>query len=413
MDFDADVIVVGCGVAGATVAETAASLGSRVLLLEEHDQAGVPSHCSGHVGINSMKRLGFSLPSHIIKNQIRGAVFHSPSGQVLHLERQTPVTWVLDRIAFDEHLANRAQKAGAQLKFSSRATSALASDDDGFHVQVSAGAKPQTFSCKLIVDCEGASPTLTRLRSKGERRKPMWVNSAQVHLNDVEDINEDLVEVYLGSAYAPGFFAWLIPWRDGSAKVGLATREGNPRLFLERFMKRHPIASKKLKNVQRGDVSYHPIPLGGPIPKTYSPGMLNVGDSAQQVKATTGGGIVFSLICGRIAGRVAYDASRVGDISESFLADYETRWKREIGRDLNAMRRIRRMLFRLPDRRLEKIFSIARTFDVASILSKADDIDMQGRTLAKLGLDPRLTISLLSSSILSLPFIAESSRTEA
>jgi geranylgeranyl reductase family protein len=360
-----------------------------------------------------MKRLGLSLPSYFIKNQIRGAVFHSPSGQVLHLERETPVTWVLDRKALDEHLANRAQKAGAQIKFNTRAISVLATDHNGLRVQVSAGAKSHTYTCQLIVDCEGASPTLTRFQHTGERRKSMWVNSAQAQVDHVKDLNEDFVEVYLGSAYAPGFFAWIIPWRDGSAKVGLATREGNPRLFLERFMKRHPIASRKLKNAQRGDVSYHPIPLGGPIPKTYSPGMLIVGDSAQQVKPTTGGGIVFSLICGRVAGKVAHDASKTGNTSESFLAAYERQWKREIGHDLGSMRRIRSMLFRLPDRKLEKIFSIARAFDVATILSKTDDIDMQGRALAKLGFDPRLAISLLCSSILSLPFVVESDGTQA
>jgi digeranylgeranylglycerophospholipid reductase len=236
----------------------------------------------------------------------------------------------------------------------------------------------------------------------------MWVNSAQVHVDHVEDLNSDMAEVYLGSAYAPGFFAWIIPWRDGSAKVGLAACGGNPRLFLERFIMKHPIVSQRLKNAQIRDASYHPIPLGGPIPRTYYPGMLIAGDSAQQVKPTTGGGIVFSLICGRIAGEIAHDASRSGDVSESFLSEYERRWKSEIGRDLNAMRRIRRMLFRLPDPRLEKIFSIAKTLDVATVLGKADDIDMQGRTLVKLGLDPRLTISLLCSSILSLPFIVES-----
>jgi flavin-dependent dehydrogenase len=237
----------------------------------------------------------------------------------------------------------------------------------------------------------------------------MWVNAGQVQVDQVEDVSEDVVEVFLGSAYAPGFFAWLIPWRDGSAKVGLATREGNPRFFLERFMKRHPVASRKLRKAKLGDVSYHPIPLGGPIRKTYSSGMLIVGDSAEQVKPTTGGGIVFSLICGRVAGKVAHDASEAGDASESFLGEYERGWKREIGHDLNAMRRIRRMLFRLPDSRLEKIFSIARTFDAAAILSRADDIDMQGRTLAKLGLDPRLAISLFCSSILSLPSVVETS----
>jgi digeranylgeranylglycerophospholipid reductase len=413
VNSDADIIVIGCGVAGATAAETAASLGSRVLLLEEHDRVGVPSHCSGHVGINSMKRLGVSLPSQIIKNQIRGAAFYSPSGQILHLERQTPITWVLDRRAFDQHLASRAQKAGAQLQLSTRANSTQMTDNNRFELQVSARARSHTLSCRVVVECEGASPTLTHLRPIGERRKQMWVNSAQVHVDHVEDLNQDIVEVYLGSSYAPGFFAWIVPWRDGSAKVGLATREGNPRLFLERLVKRHPVVSRKLKNAQMGDVSFHPIPLGGPVPKTYSSGMLIAGDSAQQVKPTTGGGIIFSLICGRIAGRVAHEASRAGDASESFLSEYERRWKHEIGHDLNVMRRIRRMLFRLPDRRLEKIFSIARTFDAAAILSKADDIDMQGRTLAKLGLDPRLAISLFCSSILSLPFIMEPRRIEA
>ena len=412
MNLDTDIIVVGCGASGATAAETAASLGSRVFLLEDHDRAGVPSHCSGHVGINSMRRLGISLPEQIVKNQIRGAIFRSPSGQVLELERQAPITWVLDRRAFDEHLANEAQKAGAQIQFSTRATSIQTRDDDRVQVRVSIGAKSHTLNCQLVVDCEGASPALSRIRSTSERRRPMWVNSAQMHVDHVEDLDHDMVEVYLGSAYAPGFFAWIIPWRDGSAKIGLAAREGNPRLFLERFMLKHPIVSRRLKNAQMRNASYHPIPLGGPILRTYYPGMLIAGDSAQQVKPTTGGGIVFSLICGKIAGEIAHEASRTGDASESFLSEYERRWKSEIGRDLNAMRRIRRMLFRLPDNRLEKMFSIARTLDVTTVLSKADDIDMQGRTLAKLGLDPRLTISLLCSSILSFPFVVESRKTK-
>jgi len=239
----------------------------------------------------------------------------------------------------------------------------------------------------------------------------MWVNSAQVHVDHVEDMRQDMVEMYFGSAYAPGFFAWIIPWQDGSAKVGLAAREGNPRLFLEKFMTKHPTVSLRLKGAKRRDVSFHPIPLGVPIRKTYYPNMLIAGDSAQQVKPTTGGGVVFSLICGKIAGEAAHNACTSGHFSEAFLSNYERRWRNEIGRDLDAMRLIRRMFFRLPDRRVEKIFSIARTFDVENVLNKADDIDMQGRTLAKLGLDPRLTISLLCSSILSLPIIVDSCRT--
>jgi len=402
-----DIIVVGCGVAGLTAAETAASLGSKVLLVEEHDQVGAPSHCSGHVSINSMKRLGVPLPRKVIKNQIRGAIFHSPSGQVLRIERNLPITWVLDRRAFDQHLATRAEKAGAQIQFNSRAIAMQTPDKGSAQVRLSVSGQTRAFDCKLVVDCEGAAPTLASRRLSSERRKSMWVSSAQVHVDRVRDLDHDIVEVYLGSEYAPGFFAWIIPWRDGSAKVGLAAREGNPRLLLERFMTKNPDISPRLKDAPRRGASFHPIPLGGPIFKTFYPGMLIAGDSAQQVKPTTGGGIVFSLICGKAAGEIAHNASEAGDASESFLSEYERRWKSKIGRDLNVMRRIRRMLFRLPDRQLEKIFSVARTLDVATVLARADDIDMQSRILARLALDPRLTISLLYSSVLSLPFLAE------
>lgn len=80
------------------------------------------------VGIKSMRRLGIQLPEKIIKNQIRGSTFHSPSGQTLRLERRTPITWVLDRRAFDEHLANRASKAGAEILLNCRALSMRTTD---------------------------------------------------------------------------------------------------------------------------------------------------------------------------------------------------------------------------------------------------------------------------------------------
>lgn len=406
----ADVIVVGCGVAGATAAETAASLGSKVLVVEEHDRVGIPSHCSGHIGIRSVKRLRVQPPENVIKNEIRGAVFHSPSDRVLRLERRTPITWVLDRKGFDEHLAARAKRAGAEILLNRKAVSIQTIESDLVQVRVSNDDEPSTVSCRVLVDCEGVAPRLAPVRTAAQRRKSMWVNSAQVHVDRVSDLERDMVEVYLGSDYAPGFFAWIIPWRDGSAKVGLATREGNARVLLERFMKKHPHASRKLKRIQGHDASFHPIPLGGPVPKTFYPEMLVAGDAAQQVKPTTGGGIVFGLICGRAAGQVAHEASISGDVSERSLSRYERLWKRDIGADLDAMRRIRRMLFRLPDRYLERIFSVARSLDVAAVLSQADDIDMQGRTLARLGLNPRLTLSMLYSSVLALPFLGESDR---
>jgi len=187
--------------------------------------------------------------------------------------------------------------------------------------------------------------------------------------------------VYLGNKVAPGFFAWIIPRNDGSAKVGLATESGDPRDYLRTFMEKHPVASEKLKKSRTTYTSFHPIPLAGPIPKTFSDGFLVVGDAASQVKPTTGGGVIFGLTCARIAGEVAYEAVKMQDFSEAFLSRYQSRWKRLVGFDLAAMLRMRRMLNSLSDSRIDGMIDLCRKLGVDSVLEKVGDLDFQGRTL--------------------------------
>jgi len=49
------------------------------------------------------------------------------------------------------------------------------------------------------------------------------------------------------------------------------------------------------------------------------------------------------------------------------------------------------------------VFSMAKEFRTDEVLDKASDIDFQGRILLSLARDPRLLITLLSASVLSLP----------
>jgi flavin-dependent dehydrogenase len=152
--------------------------------------------------------------------------------------------------------------------------------------------------------------------------------------------------------------------------------------------------------------TFHPIPVGGALDRTYADNVMAVGDAASQVKPTTGGGIVFGLLCGRIAGETAAGAIRSGDLSAGRLGEYERSWRRLIGFDLRAMSYLRRLLYRLPDRNLDRIFSIASDLGADEILNRSSDIDFQGRTLLGLARDPRLFITLLSASILSVPSLA-------
>lgn len=398
-----DLAVVGCGVSGAAAALTAAENGLSVSILEEHPRVGEPSHCSGHVGILAFKQFAPDIPRRIIENEIKGAVLHPPNGAPLTLRRSTPVTWVLNRAEFDKHLASIATRNGAELRLNARVEGFRRSEDGGFRLNV-AGPERKGVSCKLLIDASGCGSSIAKYAGLWQRGTRL-VNSAQFSVDDVRDVDGDLVELYFGQSFAPGFFGWIIPRRDGSAKVGIAAgSRANVRECFQRFIRKHPIASAKLRHAKQLTAPmYHPIPVGGAARRTYAEGIMTVGDAASQVKPTTGGGIVFGLACGRLAGETATRAIRSGDTSARLLKEYDQSWRNLIGFDLNAMSWLRRLLYRVPDRQLDRIFSVSRELKADEILNRTADIDFQGKTLLSLARDPRFFITLLSASVLSVP----------
>jgi len=395
-----DVAVVGCGVSGASSALAAAKDGVSVAIFEEHSNIGYPSHCSGHIGIESFKQYGLSIPTNLIENEIKGAVLNAPSGERVVLRRSAPVTWVINRAKFDQYVASLAVKNGAILNLNSRIDD-IGRSDHTMKLRMRDG----DVSCRMVIDAGGCGAPISRLMNVFRQDVRKFVNSAQVYVENLTDIDPDFVELYFGQQFAPGFFGWIIPRRDGSAKVGLAAAaRSNIRACLERFLKKHPVVSLKLKNAKYVTApNFHPIPINGAIGRTYSDGILTVGDAASQVKPTTGGGIIFGLACGKLAGETAARAIRSGDTSSSFLKSYEDSWRRLLDFDLKAMSLLRRLIYGMPDRHLNRIFGMVKEFRTDEVLGRASDIDFQGRILLSLARDPRLLITLLSASILSMP----------
>jgi len=411
MNRKADIIVVGGGPCGSFSALTAARLGAEVLVCEEHREIGVPKHCAGHLSIAGLERLGLRLPHEIIENEIKGAIFHSPSGKDFIIRRHSPVTYVVNRELFDKHLSDLAMKSGVRYFLESRVKSLLFGSGFVVGVAVKEGGDEKRLASNVVIEAEGCSSTLLKKTGLQRLQGSMVVKAIQAEVDRVDEIDGDMVEVYLGRKYAPGFFAWIIPKSDTSAKVGLATWAGNPREYLRRFMKSHPVASKKLRKSNVTSLSIHPIPLGGPIPKTYSNGLLVVGDAASQVKPTTGGGVIVGLSCSKIAGEVAYEAVNNNDFSETFLSRYQSRWKELTGFDLAVMRQIRKLLNRLSDDRIDKIIGLCEKLGVDNVLEEVGDIDFQGRSLIPMIKHPTALVVMLyfiyswltSSSIRSCP----------
>jgi len=391
-----DIIVVGGGPCGSYAAYTAARHGAEVTVCEEHTEVGTPKHCAGHLNISSLKRLGIQLPQDVIENTIKGAAFISPSGKQFVLRCRNPVTYVVNRELFDKHLAELAIQSGANYRFKSRVKSLVL--DSGSVKGVA--LQKEKLKAKIVIDAEGCSSKFLKQIGLKGLKSGMVARGIQAEVDGFEGVEKEMVEVYFGRNVAPGFFAWIIPRKDGTAKVGLATRTGNPQDYLRRFMEKHPVASEKLKKSRPTYTSVHPIPMEGPLPRTVSDGFLAVGDAASQVKPTTGGGVIFGLTCAQIAGEVACEAVDVQDFSETFLSSYQSRWKRVAGFELNTMLRMRKMLDSLSDHRLDNVIGLCSRLGVDNVLEKAGDLDFQGRSFISVAKYPS-TVAVISYFIFS------------
>ncbi len=392
---DVDAVVIGAGPAGSFAALKLAQSGLDVSVYEEHETAGIPSHCAGHLSIEGLRRLGmYPLSSEIVENTYRGAVFHSPSGKRFVVSLDASITCSVDRILFDRYLAEKAENAGACYFLNSRVESLGVQNGAVKGVIVKRLGEKIKKTAKIVIDAEGISSRLIRETGVPRLDTGMLVNGIEAEVENVKDTDLNMVEVFLGAEYAPGFYAWLMPKKDDKAKVGLGARVGNPRDFLHKLMVKHPIASRKLRGARISQVAVHPITLGGPICKPYSSGFLAVGDVASQVKSTTGGGVLFGMTCAAIGAQVVKDAVRENDFSSGFLSKYQRNCDETLGFDSRMMVRMRRVLDAMSDQRLDDLIALCSKLGLERTLQDMEDLDFQGRSLLRFLRSPRVLMVL-------------------
>jgi len=370
--MDADVVVVGAGPAGLVAAREAAGGGVGVVVLEEHGEVGFPCHCAGLLSLRGLGEIGVPPDADFVQNRVRGAHFFSPSGLSFTVERNEDVACVVDRSLLDKFLARQATEAGAEIRLQSRVQRVRRRNGrmivEGPWGSVEAG---------VVVDAEGVASRLVKEMGLTPLGSEGILPALQFELTDM-DVDPAHVEMHVGERVAPHFFAWVIPLSDHRARVGLACRGDDPRQRIEEFMK------KRFDKPTRLSVSSGPVVTCGPIPKTFSENFLVVGDAAGQVKPTTGGGVILGGICASMAGEVSSEAVKRGIFSSDFLGEYERRWRERLDREFRATRLARRVLNRLSDKTMDKIFKIILEKGLQGELSAEGDMDLQASLLSAL-----------------------------
>jgi len=305
------------------------------------------------------------------------ASFRAPGGPEVLVETDRIMAAIVDRGRFDELLAARAERSGASLCRGAR-VQGLAIDDAGVTVHMATG-EPSYRGRACVVAC-GASYRFNRKLGLGVPRA--FVQSAQVEIPFVDLPN---IEVHLGRETAPGGFAWVVPFqRDGRpfARLGLlCERDARVRfqVFVDGLAARVGLDARLVPPPR-----LRLLPLA-PVRVTYGRRVLAVGDAAGLVKPTTGGGIYYSLLSGRLAAATLLAALDRDELTARSLSDYETRWRERLGPDIRAGLAFRTLASRLSDRSIRALVELARVDGIVPLLKQHADFNWhRGAALALL-----------------------------
>lgn len=369
-----DVIVVGASPVGSHVAYKLAGMGYGVVVLEQKERLGDRVCCTGIIGQECVS--SFAVDENVILRCANSAKLFSPSGRLLRLWREETQACIIDRVAFDLAMGNRAQAKGAQYILNSPVRN-IEVRDDRVRVEAAHQEERSSFEARVVVIATGFGSRLVDRLGLGKVGDFVMGVQAEVPATEVDE-----VEIYLGQEIAPGFFAWLVPTSPHRALAGLLSRH-SPELYMRKLMS-SLVAQGKIVSAE-AKLSYGGIPLK-PLAKTCAERLIVVGDAAGQVKPTTGGGIYHGLLCADIAANVLHRALASNALSAESLADYEREWKRKLGRELRVGYWARKFYERLNDGQIDSIFDIIKSHGIDEALLKAEELsfDWHGAVVLRL-----------------------------
>jgi digeranylgeranylglycerophospholipid reductase len=187
-------------------------------------------------------------------------------------------------------------------------------------------------------------------------------------------IKKGQVELYFDQEKYPEFFAWVIPSGEGVGKIGVSGKGINTEARIDEFLK------------SKGDFStirkiFAPIWIKGPIKNFVEDDTLIVGDAAGQAKPTTAGGIFSCGMAGIMAGKAISEALKTGN--SSLLINYEKQWRKKFGKEFEKQNLARKILARLDNNTVNKLFN-SITPEIEEDISNKEDFDFHTSSILRL-----------------------------
>jgi electron transfer flavoprotein-quinone oxidoreductase len=345
LSFDADLIIVGGGLAGLSAGITAVKEGLNVILLERGEYSGAKNVSGGRLYIHSLlKLIPDALERAPLERPITKETFEFYCGEKrLYFsfeEKGKKNSFSVLRAKFDRWLASEAESMGLLISYSTLVLNAYR-EGEGITLETNRG----TLKAPLVIDASGVTSIVFRSLGLRKFAPDKWLLGVKevikTDVNLPEDEGEAKIIVGIIKGVKGGGFVYT---NKDTLSIGMAVTFDS--------LPKSEVAAKDLVELYRqklgieGEVleySAHAIPYYGykNLPPIYDKNVIAVGDSAGFVvnDGFTVHGMDLAIASGTIAGLASKKIIELHDYSrtdiyytmlkESFILKHlELAWNR-------------------------------------------------------------------------------------
>ncbi len=356
-----DVVVVGGGPSGATAAEDLARAGKTVAML---DRAGRIKPCGGAIPPRLIA--DFDIPDSQLVAKINTARMISPTQRAVDIPIENGFVGMVDREHFDEFLRARAVKAGAHRNTGTFKRLEHEGEKTFVVYRDKVSGNEMRLQTKYVIGADGARSNVAKQAVPGGDDIPYVIAYHEIirapgAVGSYDPLRCDVV--YDGKI-SPDFYGWVFPHGD-QASVGMGTGVDGIDLKQATADLRAASGLTECETIRKEGA---PIPLQ-PLDKwDNGRDVVLAGDAAGVVAPSSGEGIYYAMMGGRVAANAVISALATGRAKDLALA--RKAFMKEHKMVFKVLRSMQDAYYKSDERR-ERFVSLCHDVDVQRLTFEA------------------------------------------
>ncbi|MEP3784664.1 geranylgeranyl diphosphate reductase [Ascidiaceihabitans sp.] len=356
-----DVVVVGGGPSGATAAEDLVRSGHKVALL---DREGRIKPCGGAIPPRLMQ--DFFIEDAQLVAKVNTARMISPTGRHVDIPIENGFVGMVDRKDFDPFLRKRAVDAGADYY---TGTFVRIERPEGTPVVIFRDKETQEereLPCKLVIGADGAKSRVGLAEVKDADKVPLvFAYHEIIKAPEKTEVYDPVrCDVIYDGAISPDFYGWVFPHGD-SASVGMGSELSSVNLKDATAALRKASGLEHCETLRKEGA---PIPLKPMDRWDNGKDVILAGDAAGVVAPSSGEGIYYAMVGGRVAATACAATLASGRVKDLRLA--RKLFMKEHKMVFRVLASMQNAYYRNDDRR-ERFVSLCHDVDVQRLTFEA------------------------------------------